>query len=321
MQLRHPPGNNIALIVAYMGKLPAYFQYFAVSLSKNRNLKLFMFTDQAVKVPRGSENIVIVGMTMAEFNRLATAKLGRPVHVRKAYKLCDLKPMYGAIFSDFLGEYEFWGHCDTDMIFGDTSKVLTDDLLNNNDIISGHPQYISGPFTLYRNTPEINATFEKSRDVEKVLAAEQNLYFDEAGSAIAKLWAGYKITDIESDIESITHLVQNHNKFRGRAKFTTLLTEWLPDDIQELSWSDGRLTDLSGPETFLFHYLIYKTSIFFNAPPLRDKIRFTFTKRGFFTEDPRSYSIDWASCVIATLSTKATRKIQRIFRERLERPL
>ena len=44
--------------------------------------------------------------------------------VNSPYKLCDYKPVYGLIFDEDLQDYDFWGHCDVDLIFGDIRKFI-----------------------------------------------------------------------------------------------------------------------------------------------------------------------------------------------------
>lgn len=72
-----------------------------------------------------------------------------------AYKLCDFKPMYGVIFSDYLHQYDLGGMCDVDMIFGSLKTFLNDDILSKFDKI-----YQLGHLTLYRNNLEVNERYK-----------------------------------------------------------------------------------------------------------------------------------------------------------------
>jgi hypothetical protein len=38
------------------------------------------------------------------------------MEIRNPYKICDWKPFYGHIFREYLVAYDFWGHCDMDII-------------------------------------------------------------------------------------------------------------------------------------------------------------------------------------------------------------
>ena len=48
-------------------------------------------------------------------------------------------------------EYDFWGYCDIDLIFGNIRKFITDDILDKYDKILSR-----GHFTLFRNKDSIN---------------------------------------------------------------------------------------------------------------------------------------------------------------------
>jgi len=63
--------------------------------------------------------------------------------------------MYGVIFSDMLSQYDFWGMCDMDMVFGDLSKFITPNILESYDKI-----YQLGHLTLYRNSDVVNNNFK-----------------------------------------------------------------------------------------------------------------------------------------------------------------
>jgi hypothetical protein len=45
-------------------------------------------------------------------------------------------PAFGDVFSAEVKNYDFWGHCDMDVIFGKVRSFMTADLLNKYDIIT-----------------------------------------------------------------------------------------------------------------------------------------------------------------------------------------
>ena len=47
---------------------------------------------------------------------------------------------------------QFYGWCDTDLLFGDIRSVYTDEILARYDVLSTHADRISGHFALFRNT-------------------------------------------------------------------------------------------------------------------------------------------------------------------------
>jgi hypothetical protein len=49
------------------------------------------------------------------------------ISLERPYKLCDFRPAFGEIFAEELAGFDFWGHSDLDLIFGqirDTCRPL-----------------------------------------------------------------------------------------------------------------------------------------------------------------------------------------------------
>jgi len=105
--------------------------------------------------------------------------LGFPVHFTNPYKVCDFKPIYGFLFGDYLKDYDYWGYCDTDIIFGDLQSFIHKHLSSKVDVLSSYSEFISGPFTLYRNENRINELFRLSPGYRKILQDEVYRSFDE----------------------------------------------------------------------------------------------------------------------------------------------
>lgn len=74
-------------------------------------------------------------------------------------KVWDYRGALGLLYEDEIKDYEFWGHCDFDMVFGDVSKWVTDEFLSELDIHSNHDTYVCGCWSLYRNIPRVNRLF------------------------------------------------------------------------------------------------------------------------------------------------------------------
>jgi hypothetical protein len=75
---------------------------------------------------------------------LACEKLGFGVNIKHSYKLCDFKPAYGFIFFELIENYDFWGYCDIDIIFGSIRDFITKEILESHDLISTRPDWIPG---------------------------------------------------------------------------------------------------------------------------------------------------------------------------------
>lgn len=170
--------NRCAIILPYYGKFPNYFQLFLNSCAVNSDFDWLIFTDDRTEYDY-PVNVHVQYETFADMQaRVRDAFDFRPV-IEQPYKLCDLRPMYGYVFKDYLADYEFWGHCDCDLVFGDLSRFITDDLLNAYDKI-----FPVGHLALYRNTEENNRRFMLDLDgrpiYREVLESSRGYTFDES---------------------------------------------------------------------------------------------------------------------------------------------
>ena len=141
--------KRIKIINCYFGKLPAMFPLWIETCSRNKGIDFMIVTDQHIEC--NSENVQIVNLTFLELKVLIAKKMPFSVTLEKPYKLCDYKIAYGIIFSEYLVGYDFWGHCDNDMLFGKLDDFLSDELLDK------YPKFLYlGHLSLYKNVEEIN---------------------------------------------------------------------------------------------------------------------------------------------------------------------
>lgn len=101
--------------------------------------------------------------------------------------------MYGFLFEDEIKNYDFWGHCDVDLIFGDIRHFITEEVLSNYDRILSR-----GHFSLYRNNDECNRFFLRSIDntvginsFDVVLNSAKSFAFDE-WPGLSRIWKQQK---------------------------------------------------------------------------------------------------------------------------------
>lgn len=153
---------KICLVIPYFGQLPNYFSLFLKSCSFNQDIDWLLITDD--KTPYDyPPNFQVIYMAYEDNYSLIQAKFDFPVTLHRAYKLCDFKPAYGYIYSEFLKGYSHWGHCDTDVIMGNLRAFLTDELLNSYDKL-----FCLGHMTIYKNTDENNRIFMNSLNGESI---------------------------------------------------------------------------------------------------------------------------------------------------------
>ena len=157
---------KVALIIPYFGKLPNYFSLFQRSIEKNKEFDFLFYTDQIIE--SHSKNIYVKNITFEELKRKIQNKFEFPISLEKTYKLCDFRPAYGDIFEDDLKGYDYWGHCDIDLIFGDMSNFIRFEEIKKYDKL-----YEYGHFVLYKNNKENNSIY-KNTDILNYKRVFQN---------------------------------------------------------------------------------------------------------------------------------------------------
>ena len=226
--------NKICFIVCYSGTWPSWFDAFLLSCRWNPNVDWLFFTD--CKIPeKYPSNVKFIEFSLNEFSSLASEKLGFNVTLTKPYKFCDFKITMGCIFEDYLTEYDFWGMCDIDVIFGDIRKFITEKMLNENDIISSRINNISGHFNLFRNKFEINNIFRKIRKLKPHLKT-----MDHKNISEIKISNLLKNSDHNYRIKWDECLLNFSKKFLRENPYYEEHPGRLPDDYK-CKWDTGKL--------------------------------------------------------------------------------
>jgi hypothetical protein len=248
--------KSIALIVCYYGKLPWYFNYFVHSCRYNPTVDFFIVTDDTAWKQQLPPNVTIIYKTLNEVNQLASQRLGLPIEITNPYKLCDFKPAYGLIFADLVNGYDFWGHCDIDLIFGNIRDFITDELLETYELISVRHDWLSGCFLLYKNCDKMNRLFSHSKDHQKVFCSDRHYCFDETNFAHDAFHEGKPYDEITTEIESMTHVVKKMEAINYiRPYFDFYIIEGLPG---RLRWENGKMFYKNRYEVLFYHLIYFK---------------------------------------------------------------
>lgn len=189
------------LILPYFGKFHNYFQLFLDSFSTNKSFDLLIFTDSDEEY-RWPKNVKVVKYTLEKIKKSLETFVGYEICLNSAYKLCDYKPCYGIIFKEYIEEYDYWGHCDCDLLFGDLEKNIKPLLLSE----EYDKLFAAGHLTIYRNTLDVNSLFTKrlnGEDIFRQAACSDRIYvFDEdfAKNNIHKIFKQEKKVIYEKDL-------------------------------------------------------------------------------------------------------------------------
>lgn len=167
--------NKIAIIVAYFGKFPNYFPLWLKSCGKNPTVDFIIVTDQELNV--SYDNIIVKNMQLSDLQKKATVVLGFEAALANPYKCCDYKPLYGVLFAEMLKGYDYWGHCDIDLIFGDLQYFF-----DKYDLYSYDKFGALGHLSLYKNNDMMNNSYKTIHDgvdYRKIFTDKNNYGFDE----------------------------------------------------------------------------------------------------------------------------------------------
>jgi len=102
-------------------------------------------------------------------------------------KIWDYRCALGFLYEEEIEGFDYWGHMDFDMVFGNVDKWFPDEKLKELDIWSNHDTYVCGCFSLYRNTKEVNELFFLSPEwKEQMTSAECTGWVEEGYSRLVE---------------------------------------------------------------------------------------------------------------------------------------
>lgn len=209
---------KICVISVYFGRLPLYINLWLKSCSYNKTVNFMLVTDQ--KLASVPSNVFIVNSDLKSFKNLAEKKIGCSIRLETPYKCCDYKPMYGLILEDYLLDYDFWGHCDIDLIFGDIRKFVTEQVLSDYRKI-----YHLGHLSIYRNDAQTKMAFKLSGSLRcswlDVIHTDKICVFDEEYGIdrIFKknglpIYDSYDFVDIDPNIDRMCCIMQPNYRYQ-----------------------------------------------------------------------------------------------------------
>jgi hypothetical protein len=224
---------KVVIIIPFFGKkFPDYFRLYIKSAAFNRKIDFMFFTDIKTEEQLPS-NLIMNVLSIDEFNKLTSKITGvNPcIQSEYCYKLCDLKPMYGKIFQDYILDYDYWGWGDIDLIYGNVEDFLHKKIKEGFDIISLRKKWMSGATCLFRNSTETNDLYLLSDDWQKVLSNPNKYYgFDEVSKThdceflFPRLEKGEEMDSFKTEIDSFTSVV-NKNKNKIKTHFEDVICE------------------------------------------------------------------------------------------------
>ncbi|MBC7935016.1 MAG: hypothetical protein H7Y86_06620 [Rhizobacter sp.] len=248
---------SIAILTCWFGPYPWYFPYFIHSCVYNPSVDFIIITSNTESIAGKPANVKIVNKSQEEIISTATQKLGFKVNIDYAYKFCDFKPAYGFLFPEIIHDYDFWGHGDIDVVYGNIREFMTEEVLNNHDVVSSRHDYITGTFCLFRNNQQMNTLFMESKDYKKVFSEAEHFCFDECNFLFLELQNGASVFDYPDRIQSMTYVVKKaEREKRLRAFFDFIIIEGATGKIK---WDKGKIIYKDMYEAMFYHLIRFKT--------------------------------------------------------------
>jgi hypothetical protein len=194
--------KTIGFLIPYFGNLPEYFNewLYSVSFLEKQDIHFILMTDCVIdfNLPK---NLRVINTSFVDFRNKIQQKFDFPISLESPYKICDFRPAFGYLFPEILSEFDFWGNCDLDQIWGDFRAIITKEILDQYEKIL----YL-GHCTLYKNNVKLNNLFMLKGSIvnyKKVLSSHEFYAFDEfSGIGAISKKQGIKtyISDVFADI-------------------------------------------------------------------------------------------------------------------------
>jgi hypothetical protein len=263
-------GPSIRLIVPYFGERPSYLPLVVRSMAHNPDVSWLLITDEPL--PDAPPNVTVLRCRFADLAARIQGHFDFPISLQRPYKLCDFRPAFGEVFADELAGWDFWGHCDLDVVFGRIRDHLPPEAFEFDKVL------IQGNFSLYRNTAEAAGWFrhEVGRiSYRQALSTPAAQHFDEMAGmhyVLADLGVPYWQQPVIFDL--------SFHRYRTRAEHPA------GRDPRRYAWEDGEVCEyrLEGGDivrrTALLVHLQKRTM----RPPPADVLtadRYWITANGF----------------------------------------
>jgi len=243
--------KSIVLIVPYIGKWPFWFDAYLISISKNPTVHWLFITDCGIPASF-PDNVRFIPSTLQEVNEKINSVLQAEVPLTPR-KLCDIRPAYGKVFQEYIKEYDFWGFCDVDIVWGDIRKFVTNEMLSNYDIISSRKEALSGHFTIFRNNDQLNNYYKTIPNFNYLIEQKRYMWAEE--QVFTKYLHSQKDNPRTPKVFWKTILCNQENGRDSHQEY--YLDKWLWKEGKMLELKDGKAIN----EVMYLHFINWKRTM------------------------------------------------------------
>ncbi|WP_411846128.1 DUF6625 family protein [Roseibacillus persicicus] len=141
--------KKVWIVICYFGDVPDSLSLWLESCGRNSDYEWLLVNDFGITNSNFPANVRSVQSSLEEVKELFSSYLALDVlSLENAYKLNDFKPLYWVFLEELEIDYDFWGYCDLDLMFGRIGNFIDDSLYEEYDRILGQ-----GHLSLYRRCP------------------------------------------------------------------------------------------------------------------------------------------------------------------------
>jgi len=245
--------TKILIISPFFGKPNLLYRIWVKTLVGNPSISFLLPVDSEETLSfissLNAPNIKSFYMSIKDFQALAETTLKTKCLIQTGRKLADFRPAFGLMFAQYVKRYDYWGVCDSDVVFGNLREVFTDKWAASFDKYNVYAHLM-----IFRNTDENNHLFMsknllKNATWKDALACPYNCYIEEFPISRVFDLSGKK-TDIDFNDYADIHVY--HYRFRTSEKTSFGSTPFI------LLWDNGHLFVLSKAKKSLEkHEIIY----------------------------------------------------------------
>lgn len=243
---------RLILIAPWFGPWPVWINLYLESCRWNDWVTWLIPTDQ--DPPENQPpNAIFQPMTTEELFERAGDLTGLDLRGHPAYKLCDIRPVFGTLFEDDIAGHSHFGYTDHDIIYGQLSCELTPERLNSYEVISGHAKLQAGHLSVFQNTARMRNAWKRMPGVRRAMKTPQHVGFDERGF-------GRRLdpTKWHPPWRRYTALWHEMHSMPDRSP------TWLDGGSHptRFTWHDGRLTEPRNakPQYAYLHFMLWRSN-------------------------------------------------------------
>lgn len=301
---------KVLFVVPYFGDWPVWFPAFLLSCRYNPKVEWLFLSDSPL--PKNSpDNVRRIEASLSSIETRVSGTLGISIELEYGYQMCDLRPAFGELFSNLLEGYDFWGHCDIDVVWGNMARYFSDLNANGCDVISARRGSTCGHCTIYRNVGVVNRMYRRHRLWKEAMCSPVPYYFDETGFTETVRDAA-EAGEIEVQWDRYLFNTIQKGPF-GPSRLRPTVNRW--------KWERGEVYQVSGDQkkgAMYLHFMNWKDTIQncsfgFDDCPERFWISFTHIDQDRRIVPPDSIRgfVDW--------SAEWLRRVRDVFKARLGR--